>query len=194
MRTLRQWHWISSAVCLIGMLLFTVTGLTLNHASRIEAKPTVTHLTLQLPPALTDELSIPDDDKAPLPAAVSAWLEQRLPTSIGRRPGEWSEGEFYLSMPGPGSDAWLSIDLETGFIEYERTERGWVSHFNDLHKGRNTGPAWQWFIDIFAVACLVSCITGLLLLQMHAGQRWITWPLLGLGLIVPLLIALIFIH
>ncbi|NIV36045.1 MAG: hypothetical protein GWN58_43325, partial [Anaerolineae bacterium] len=30
--TLRQWHWISSALCLVGMLLFSVTGITLNHA------------------------------------------------------------------------------------------------------------------------------------------------------------------
>jgi hypothetical protein len=34
-----EWHWINSAVCLIGMLLFAVTGLTLNHAAKIEAKP-----------------------------------------------------------------------------------------------------------------------------------------------------------
>ena len=39
LRTLHQWHWISSAVCLIAMLLFAVTGITLNHAGAIEAKP-----------------------------------------------------------------------------------------------------------------------------------------------------------
>ena len=38
LRTLHQWHWISSAICLLGMLLFTITGITLNHASRIEAE------------------------------------------------------------------------------------------------------------------------------------------------------------
>ena len=26
LRTLHQWHWISAAVCLVGMLLFSVTG------------------------------------------------------------------------------------------------------------------------------------------------------------------------
>lgn len=35
--TLRQWHWVSSALCLAGMLLFAVTGITLNHATDIEA-------------------------------------------------------------------------------------------------------------------------------------------------------------
>ena len=82
----------------------------------------------------------------------------------------------------------------SGAVEFERTERGWISYFNDLHKGRNAGPAWSWFLDLFAIACLVFCITGLFLLQMHAKQRRMTWPYVGLGLIVPLLLALLFIH
>ena len=56
------------------------------------------------------------------------------------------------------------------------------------------GPAWGWFLDVFAVACLVFCITGLFLLHLHARQRRMTWPLVGLGLLIPLLIALILIH
>lgn len=52
LRMLHQWHWISSALCLIGMLMFTITGLTLNHAARIEASPSTEHRTLTLPPAL----------------------------------------------------------------------------------------------------------------------------------------------
>ena len=36
MRQLHQWHWISSALCLVGLLLFALTGITLNHAGAIE--------------------------------------------------------------------------------------------------------------------------------------------------------------
>ena len=32
LRQVLRWHWISAAICLIGMLLFAVTGITLNHA------------------------------------------------------------------------------------------------------------------------------------------------------------------
>lgn len=194
LRTLHQWHWISSAVCLIGMLLFAATGITLNHASRIEAKPEVSNRHLQLSPSLQQALGDREDGTAPLPREVVRWLDQELSVSIGRRPAEWSADEIYLSMPGPGADAWLSIDRTSGAVEYEGTRRGWVSYFNDLHKGRNAGPAWGWFIDVFAVACLVFCITGLFLLQLHARQRRMTWPLVGLGLLVPLLIALVLIH
>lgn len=194
LRTLHQWHWISSAVCLIGMLLFSLTGITLNHASKIEAKPQVQNLQLELPAPVLKALGEREDGNAPLPARVADWLSNRLDVSIGSREAEWSPEEIYLSMPGPGSDAWLSIDRETGAVEFEKTRRGWVSYFNDLHKGRNAGPGWGWFLDVFAVACLVFCITGLFLLHLHARQRRMTWPLVGLGLLIPLLIALLLIH
>jgi hypothetical protein len=194
LRTLHQWHWISSAVCLIGMLLFSITGITLNHASKIEAKPQVQNLQLELPAPVLKALGTREDGNAPLPARVSDWLSARLDVSIGQRPAEWSPEEVYLSMPGPGADAWLSIDRQTGAVEFEKTRRGWVSYFNDLHKGRNAGPGWGWFLDLFAVACLVFCITGLFLLHLHARQRRMTWPLVGLGLLIPLLIALLLIH
>ena len=34
----RQWHWISAAICIVGMLFFSWTGITLNHAADIPAK------------------------------------------------------------------------------------------------------------------------------------------------------------
>ena len=193
MTLMRQWHWISSALCLIGMLLFSLTGITLNHASQIPAKPVVTNLTAELPQRELDSLR-EAADQAALPLRVRDWLRREWSVSLGPYEAEWLDDEVYLSLPRPGGDAWLSIALDDGFIEYERTDRGWVSYFNDLHKGRNAGPVWSWFIDIFAIACLIFCITGLVLLHMHAAQRSSTWPLVGLGLVMPAVLALLFIH
>ena len=195
LRTLHQWHWISAAVCLVGMLLFAITGITLNHAAKIEGAPRVDNRTATLPAPLLQALPAERDaGEAPLPREVAHWLSATLDARIGRRPAEWSEDEIYLSMPGPGHDAWLSLDRATGVVEYERTDRGAISYLNDLHKGRNAGPAWGWFIDIFALACVVFTVTGLLLLQMHARQRRTTWAWVGLGLVVPVLLALLFVH
>ena len=193
MALMRQWHWISSALCLIGMLLFSLTGITLNHASQIPAKPVVTNLTAELPQRELDSLR-EAADQAALPLRVRDWLRREWSVSLGPYEAEWLDDEVYLSLPRPGGDAWLSIALDDGFIEYERTDRGWVSYFNDLHKGRHAGPVWSWFIDIFAIACLIFCITGLVLLHMHAAQRRSTWPLVGLGLVMPAVLALLFIH
>jgi hypothetical protein len=195
MRQLYQWHWISSALCLVGLLLFALTGITLNHARQIEATPTVVDRTATLPIALRAMVAGEDVRKAaPLPDAVARWLDETLATRVAGRAGEWSADEIYLSLPRPGGDGWLSIERATGEVQYELTRRGAVAYLNDLHKGRNAGPVWGWFIDVFALACLVFSITGLFLLKFHAARRTSTWPLVALGLVLPALLALIFIH
>lgn len=198
LKTLHQWHWISSALCLVGLLLFAVTGITLNHAGDIEAKPRVTTLEAQLPDTLVAALAPADDEaerKAPLTAELRAWADEALSLALpAERDAEWSPEEIYLSLPRPGGDAWLRIDRGTGEAEYERTDRGWIAYLNDLHKGRNAGLAWSWFIDVFSAACLVFSITGLFILKLHAAQRPSAWPLVGGGLVIPVLLALLFIH
>ncbi|NYT37807.1 hypothetical protein ERD78_13075 [Allopusillimonas soli] len=197
LKTLHRWHWISSALCLIGMIIFAATGITLNHAASIESAPQVQSLVAQLPDAMLDQIQSDGGAaprKAPLPATLRAWLKHELSVEAGSRDAEWSEDEIYLSLPRPGGDAWLAVDLASGEVEYELTTRGWVSYLNDLHKGRNTGVVWRWFIDIFAAACLVFSLTGLFLLKMHAGGRFATWPVVGLGVLIPALLALLFIH
>ena len=196
LKTLHQWHWISSALCLIGMLLFAFTGITLNHAADIAAQPRVQQKLAQLPEPLKAALAPKDEEpeSAVLPAPLAEWLSGELGVALPDIAAEWSPEEVYLSLPRPGGDAWLRITRDSGEVEYERTDRGWISYLNDLHKGRHTGLAWKWFLDIFSVACLVFCITGLFILKFHAANRPTTWPMVGLGLVAPLLLVILFIH
>ncbi|WEK46571.1 MAG: PepSY-associated TM helix domain-containing protein [Candidatus Andeanibacterium colombiense] len=196
LRQLHRWHWISSGLCLAGMLLFAITGITLNHAGDIASAPVTRQQEFKLDAGALAELQRPvaDGAKKPLPAAVRHAAEQRLGISLDGTIGEWSDFDVFVAMPRPGGDATLTIDRETGQAKLETVDNGWISYFNDLHKGRNAGPAWGWFIDIFAVACLVFSITGLLLLQLHARTRPSTWPIVGLGVLLPFLLALLFIH
>lgn len=194
LKTLHQWHWISSAVCLVALLLFSATGFTLNHARQIEGRPVVTRHEARLPADLLAGVAAPAEKDAPLPTAWRDWVRREVGVDVGARAAEWSDGEAYVSMPRPGVDAWLSIDLGSGEVQYENTDRGWISYLNDLHKGRNAGALWAWFIDLFALASLVFAVTGLFLLWLHGRQRPLTWPMVGLGLLLPLLIALLFIH
>lgn len=194
-RQLHSWHWISSALSLAGLLLFTLTGLTLNHAADIEAKPEIVQAEASLDAALIAALRpFEDGDSKPIPAPVRKAAGDKLDITVPDSPAEWSEFEVYLAMPRPGGDAWIAIDRETGAVTYESTDRGWVAYFNDLHKGRDTGTAWRWFIDAFVVASAIFILTGFALLWMHARNRPITWPITGLGLLVPFVLALFFIH
>lgn len=203
LKKLHEWHWISSAICLIGMLLFAFTGITLNHAGQIESKPRVETRESQMPPELLPPLQAlqaslkdkPKSEASPeFPAPVAAFIRSEMKVDVSGRAVEWSDDEAYVPMPRPGGDAWLRVDLKEGAIEYESTDRGWISYINDLHKGRNTGGAWSLFLDVFAVGCLVFCITGLLILKMHSERRPLTWPMVGLGLVIPALLALLLIH
>ena len=113
LRTLHQWHWISSALCLVGMLLFAATGITLNHASQIPATPVVTNRTIELPAGLAAELTRlaeraaerPADANAPLPDAAQDFFAESFGVRPGSRVAEWSGDEIYVSMPRPGGDA-----------------------------------------------------------------------------------------
>lgn len=194
LRQLQTWHWVSAAICLTVMLMFSITGITLNHASQIGAKPEVTTREEKLPAPLLAQLPRDAKEKAPLPAAVDDWLKQQLDVRTAGHEAEWSDDEAYVSLPRPGGDGWVSIGRESGEVRYEVTNRGWVSYLNDLHKGRNTGPLWSWFIDVFAVACVLFAGTGLFLLKMHSGRRPSTWPLVGLGVALPVVLLIVFVH
>jgi uncharacterized protein len=192
-RTTHLWHWISAAVCFAALILFTVTGITLNHASAISATPSVATGEGQLPESLRAALAAADSQGAP-PADVSAWAEREFDLSLGGATAEWSDEELYLSAPGPGRDAWVSIDRASGLAKSETTNRGWIAYFNDLHKGRNTGLAWTIFIDIVAIAVLFFSITGLVLLWIQARQRTSTWPLVGGGVVLVVALMVFFAH
>jgi hypothetical protein len=195
LKQLHQWHWISAALSLIGLLLFAFTGFTLNHAAQIEAKPVVVSHKATLPPDLLALLAKgPEEGKRPLPVALEPFLDKAVGAEVAGREGEWSADEVYVALARPGGDAWVSIDRATGAIEHEKTTRGAVSLLNDLHKGRNAGKAWGWFIDIFAGACVIFAVTGLILLQFHARARPLTWPLVGLGLAAPVILVILFVH
>ena len=199
LKTLHQWHWISSAICLLGMLLFSITGITLNHSTQIDSKPKIVNQQAQLPAALLHQLVLPtvaaEEDNSPtFPNELQRWVSNTFAADIRSSSAERSEREIYISMQRPGADAWISINLRNGQAKYQSTDRGWIAYLNDLHKGRYTGTAWAWFIDVFAVACVLFSVTGLFILKLHAANRPSTWPLVGLGVLIPLLLAILFIH
>ena len=188
---------MSAAISLVGLILFAATGLTLNNAAWIEASPQTINKTLTLPQELLALIDTSEDDATEphaLAEPVEAWLDRELDIHINHRPAEFSPDEVYLSLPEPGADAWLSIQVDGGDIEYERSSRGWIAYFNDLHKGRHAGVVWSWFIDAFAIACLIFALTGLFLLKLHASNRPASWPLVSLGIVLPFVIILLFVH
>ena len=195
LKQLHSWHWISAAVSLVGMILFAITGITLNHAASIPGDPVTVEKTATLPTPLLQRLaSFPQETTDPVPDAVARWASEALKVEIAGKPTETTPEEVYVALAMPGGDGWVTIDRSNGAALHEKTTRGWIAYLNDLHKGRNAGSVWFWFIDVFAVACTIFALTGLGLMFLHAKGRPSTWPLAALGLLIPVVIALIFIH
>jgi len=192
-RTMHSWHWISAAICLAGLLLFCITGITLNHAAAIAASPKVIKKTLGLPEPLRASLAAGKEGDA-LPDPLADWIEDEFDIDTDGADVEWSPEELYVSAPGPGRDAWVMFDRSSNQASSEVTERGWLAYFNDLHKGRNTGLVWKLFIDLVAGACLFFALTGLVLLWIQARQRTSTWPLVSLGIAVLVVLMILFAH
>ena len=86
----------------------------------------------------------------------------------------------------------MEIDLAGGTVVYERVaERTILKGMNDLHLNR-AGRLWTWLADIYAVALGLLALTGLFVLTGKQGIKgrgaWLT----GIGVLVPVILALIF--
>ena len=195
-RQVRTVHWMSGALSLVGMMLFAATGITLNHARDLTATPKIAEGEIILPADMTALLTDPVDTGADpsLPPAIAKHLKSETGFDAAGQPAEWTDFDVYVSLPRPGGDAWISIDRETGEVLFEKTSRGAVAYLNDLHKGRNTGFVWSLFLDLFALAAILFCGSGLWLLQMHSARRPSTWPLTIAGFALPILLLLLFTH
>ncbi|GHC97412.1 membrane protein [Pseudorhodoferax aquiterrae] len=195
LRQLHSWHWISAALSLTGMLLFAVTGLTLNHAASLSASPSRQERQAEVPARVQAALqALPEGGDTPVPPALARWAADAFAIDIASLPAEVDGDAVFITVPRPGGEGTLRLDRATASARYTATSRGWVAYFNDLHKGRNAGQVWFWFIDGMAASCIVFTLTGFALLWMHGRARPFTWPLTGLSLLAPVLIALLFVH
>lgn len=192
-RQLRQWHWISSAACLVLMLMFAVTGVTLNHADLFESRGEAVVHDIALPDALGRRLSkLPS--QALVPDAVAAEIRRLTGADVTARKADNQYGEIVFDLAAPGQDRVLTIDLNAANMTYEVTNRGAVALFNDLHKGRHAGGAWKLLIDVSAAFFVVFALTGFGLLWLHARARASTWPLTALGIVAPLVVFILLVH
>ncbi|MGE4429462.1 MAG: PepSY-associated TM helix domain-containing protein [Sphingobium sp.] len=192
-RHLRQWHWISSAVCLVLMLMFAVTGITLNHADLFEGEKQSVMREFPLSPDLAAELSRLENGGV-VPDAMAGRIEQQTGADVSGHDIQNQYGEIIFELARPGRDAVLTIDMNAAQIFYEETDRGMLAMFNDLHTGRHTGLAWKLLVDLGAFFFILFALTGFGLLLLHARMRALTWPLTSLGLITPIIVYLLLIH
>jgi hypothetical protein len=191
----RRLHIYISMALLLVVLFFSITGMTLNRPHLyVSDNPQVEHHVLSIPDKFfaleQGELSV---DKAQLlnylavegnlsgePSAMQIFSDVEQ--------GELIEGEISMDYKGPGLNTSVFIDLVSKEAEIETTQYGVIAILNDLHKGRNSGVVWAWFIDISALLMVFFALTGVCLLvpkkkSFALGLKWTAF-----GSIVAILI------
>jgi|SRR6185295_135526 len=145
------------------VLLFAVTGLTLNHQDFGWGEPELTTSQIELPMELVTH---PDRN------SVGKHLQGAL--GIGSAVTDYHEDEdqIQVTFAVPGRRTLATINRADGKSEIEAETRGLLGKLDDLHKGFDSGPAWYWLIDITAILLTVSSLTGMItLLSLRARRR-----------------------
>ncbi|MCA9054706.1 MAG: PepSY-associated TM helix domain-containing protein [Planctomycetaceae bacterium] len=167
-------RWLHIYLSMFGfatILFFAVTGITLNHPDWFGLEePVVDVIRGELPvewfsasadsDELIDRLAIAETlrSRHALQGAVSEFRVDDFDCSVG--------------FKGPAYAADALIDRETGRYELSISRHGAIALVNDLHKGRDSGPAWSVLIDVSALLMALSSITGVVLLLYIRRKRW----------------------
>jgi uncharacterized protein len=176
-------------VSLLGftaLLFFAATGITLNHptwfgmgAPRMaEHQGTLDKTWLNRPMVEAHATGPSADNEEPdysLQVDKLAVAEHLRQTHrLGGAVGEFrvDDRECLIIFKGPGYSADVIVERETGGYHVTETMLGAVAVINDLHKGRDTGLAWSWVIDVSALLMVFVSITGIVLIFYLKRRRW----------------------
>ncbi|EDK28664.1 hypothetical protein VSWAT3_11862 [Vibrionales bacterium SWAT-3] len=173
---------------LFVVLFFSVTGITLNRPELFESsQPNIQRSTLTLPSSL---FTVQDGRLKADETAFETFLFEEanlsgVPSGLDIyaeiEDGELLIGEVSMDFKGPGYNASVFVDVTSEMVEVETTNYGVIALLNDLHKGRNSGEVWKWFIDITALLMIFFVLTGvcLLLPKKKTLNTSIKWTVFG---------------
>ncbi len=151
------------------VLFFGVTGLTLNHPDWFGGL----HETIREEQGEVSETLLPGGDAVVDSLAIVEHLRSQHQITAAVRDFQADESQVSIAFAGPGYTADVWIDRPARTYQLTETRLGVIAVINDLHKGRDTGPAWSVVIDVSAVILVLISATGLILL-VWLRRRWRT--------------------
>ncbi|MEF1310642.1 PepSY-associated TM helix domain-containing protein [Vibrio mytili] len=194
----RRLHIYISMALLLVTLFFAITGITLNRPELFERnEPIVQQHALVIPAA---SLFLSSTSFQPNRSEVIAYLKRELqlsgmPSALDVytevEAGELLVGELSMDFKGPGYNATVFVDMTTGEAEVETTHYGIVALLNDLHKGRNSGDVWKWFIDATALLMVFFVLTGVCLLLPKKKTLRTSLQWMGFGTALSLIVYIV---
>ncbi|MEO8171557.1 MAG: PepSY-associated TM helix domain-containing protein [Sediminibacterium sp.] len=163
----RWLHIYLSMVSFAVVLFFSVTGLTVNHADFFAGKT----ITTQDTGKLTVSWVNPKDTNLVAKLNVVEFFRNSYHVKGAVSDFRIDESQISVAFKGPGYAGDIYITRETGKYELTQIRTGFIGFMNDLHKGRDTGKAWSWVIDVSAIFLILISLSGLILLLFLKKKR-----------------------
>ena len=186
-----RWLHVYVSSALLGLvLLFAITGFTLNHADWFNSRADSGVLEQPLPAELGAALQYAPADQMALLTYLSRHYGLNQPRSVEI---DMEAEEISLDYPLPAGYAFVTVVPSDNLMEIEYQHGSVIAWLNDLHKGRHTGVVWSWIIDASALLMTLFALTGSVILLQNRKYRSAGLLSVMAGLVAPWLIALIWI-
>ena len=172
----RWLHVYTSTVLFALFVLFSFTGLTLNHADWFGQDYQDGEVSWQLPAQLKQKVSVSLRDAR----GWSPPLDELIAHVATKQPHlgpvkdiaiDGAVGEISFDYPLPAGYALVIVEEASGQVILEYRKGGIVSVLNDLHKGRHTGVVWSVLIDVVAIVMMLFSITGMIILFQNKKRK-----------------------
>ena len=151
----RTLHVYLTMAGLLVMLLFGVTGFTVNHEEWFGAtRPRVTDIEGVTP----RELLVRSDALHLVEHVRATWRISGAMTDY-----DASDDRVSIAFKEPGQLWEVEIEKSTGHTKLHNETYNLAAFLNNLHRGRYAGAAWRWAIDVSALFIVLACATGIIL-------------------------------
>lgn len=164
----RWLHIYGSMASFALVFFFALTGLTLNHPQWFENQLRTSTVTGSVDASWTRTATDADVKRL----EIVEHLRATHGVHGALNDFHVDDRECDLTFKGPGYSADVRIDRGTGRYELTENQMGVGAVINDLHKGRDAGAAWKWFIDVSAVLLVFISLTGLTLIWFVQRHRF----------------------
>jgi len=163
------------------VLLFAITGLTLNHQDFGFGEPKIEMSSIDIPASVVDHAT-----RESMGTYLRSTLGVRSPLTDYRD----DPSQIQVTFAAPGHRTLVTIDRAARKGDVEIETRGLLGRLDDLHKGFDSGRTWYWVIDFSAILLTISSLTGMVTLLSLRARRRSGFIIGGLG--VAMVVAIYF--
>lgn len=175
----RTIHVYLTMFAFLAIMFFAVTGLLLNHEDWFAGATRTSVVTDTIPRRLLegpDQLMVVENLRARFGAtgAVSTF--------------DIDDATLHVELKGPGRRTEADIDRKSGLTVATTERRGFFVRLDDMHRGKDSGTAWKWVLDVSAILLFVGSLTGILMwFALPRRRKWGLAALLSSAVILAVI-------